>query len=71
MLLSIKMTVHFSLMREWNTGGVNIRVKCNLLLGAVVAVMEIGCAIYIKVFSDGNVSYFTVCTGDVLNTTHN
>ena len=28
-------------------------------------------AIYIKVFSDGTVSYLTVSTDDVLNTTNN
>ena len=50
--------------------------QCNRLLGAVVTRMKyrkikIDHAIYIKVFSDGKVSYLTVYTDDVLNTTNN
>ena len=51
-------------------------VKWNRLLDAAVAILEykkstIDHAIYIKVFDDGTVSYFTVSTDDVLNTTNN
>ena len=48
----------------------------NRLLDAVVTIIEykkstIDHAIYIKVFSDGTVSYLTVSTYDVLNTINN
>ena len=48
----------------------------NILLDAVVTILEykkstIDHAIYIKVFDDGTVSYITVSTDDVLNTTNN
>ena len=48
----------------------------NRLLAAVVTILEykkstIYHAIYIKVFSDVTVSYLTVFTDDVLNTTNN
>ena len=48
----------------------------NRLLDAVVTILEykksiIDHAIYIKVFDDGTVSYITVSTDDVLNTTNN
>ena len=50
--------------------------KRNQLLDAVVAILKykkivIDHAIYIKVLSGGNVSYLTVFTDDVLNTTDN
>ena len=50
--------------------------QCNRLLDSVVTIIEykkitIDHAIYIKVFDDGAVSYLTVSTGDVLNTTNN
>ena len=50
--------------------------KWNRLLDAVVTIIEykkstIDHAIYIKVFDDGTVSYLTVSTDDVLNTTNN
>ena len=48
----------------------------NRLLDTVVTILEykkstIDHAIYIKVFDDGTVSYLTVSTDDVLNTTNN
>ena len=48
----------------------------NRLLDAVVTIINykkitIDNAIYIKVFADGTVSYLTVSTDDVLNTTNN
>ena len=48
----------------------------NRLLDAVVTILKykkstIYLAIYIKVFADGTVSYLTVSTDDVLNTTNN
>ena len=48
----------------------------NRLLDAVVTILEykkitIDHAIYIKVFDDGTVSYLTVSTDNVLNTTNN
>ena len=48
----------------------------NRLLDAVVTILEykkntIDHAIYIKVFDDGTVSYLTLSTDDVLNTTNN
>ena len=50
--------------------------KWNRLLDSVVTTIEykksiIDHAIYIKVFDDGTVSYLTVSTDDVLNTTNN
>ena len=50
--------------------------KWNILLDAMVTSIKynkrtIDHAIYIKVFSDGTVSYITVYTDDVLNTTNN
>ena len=48
----------------------------NRLLDAVVTLLKykkstIYHAIYIKLFTDGTVSYLTVSTDDVLNTTNN
>ena len=48
----------------------------NRLLDAVVTIIKynkstIDHEIYIKVFNDGTVSYLTVYTDDVLNTTNN
>ena len=48
----------------------------NRLLDAVITILEykkstIDRAIYIKVFDNGTVSYLTVSTDDVLNTTNN
>ena len=48
----------------------------NRLLDAVITILEyktitIDHAIYVKVFDDGTVSYLTVSTDDVLNTTNN
>ena len=48
----------------------------NRLLDSVVTIVKykkikIDHAIYIKVFTDGKVSYLTVSTDDVLNTTNN
>ena len=50
-------------------------IKCNRLLDAVVTILEykkstIDHDIYIKVFDDGTVSYLTVSTDNVLNTTN-
>ena len=50
--------------------------QCNRLLDAVVTILKykkrtIDHAIYINVFNDGTVSYLTVSTDDVLNTTNN
>ena len=50
--------------------------KCNRILDAVVIVLKynkiaIHHAIYIKLFSDGTVSYLTVSTDDVLDSTNN
>ena len=50
--------------------------KCNRLLDAVVNIIKydkstIVNAIYIKVFTDGKVSYPMVSTDDILNTTNN
>ena len=50
--------------------------KCNRLIDAVVTIISYKKrknyhAIYIKVLSDGTVSYLTVSTDDVLNTTNN
>ena len=50
--------------------------KWNRLLDAVVTILEykkstIDHAIYINVFDDDTVSYLTVSTDDVLNTTNN
>ena len=52
------------------------RLQWNQLLDAVVAILKpkkitICYAMYIKVFSDGIVSYLTVFIDDVLNTTNN
>ena len=49
--------------------------KLNRILDAVVTILKykkiiIDHAIYIKVFTDGPFSYFTVSTDDVLNTTN-
>ena len=51
-------------------------IQCNRLLDAVVTIIEykkstIDHAIYIKVFDYGTLSYLTVSTADVLNTTNN
>ena len=48
----------------------------NILLDAVVTILKykkntIDHAIYIKVFTDGTVSYLTVSTDDIFNTTNN
>ena len=50
--------------------------QCNRLLDAVVTILKysnitIDHDIYITVFTDGTVSYITVYTDDVLNTTNN
>ena len=50
--------------------------KCNRLLDAVVTIIKykkstIDHAVYIKVFTDGTVSYLAVSTYYVLNTTNN
>ena len=50
--------------------------KWNRLLDVVVTIIKynkttINHAIYIKIFSDGTVSYLTVYTDDFLNTTNN
>ena len=50
--------------------------QCNRILDAVVTMIKykkitIYHTIYIKVLSDGTVSYLTVSTDDVLNTTNN
>ena len=57
-------------------GTKKFRQQWNQLLDAVVTIFRykkitIDRAIYIKVLSDGNVSYLTVYTGDVLNTNNN
>ena len=50
--------------------------QCNIFLDAVVTILKynqiiIYHAIYIKVFTDGTVSYFTFSTDDVINATNN
>ena len=57
-------------------GGGGSGRQCNRLLDAVLTMIKykkstIYHAIYIKVFTDGTVSYLTVSTDDVLNTTNN
>ena len=52
------------------------RQQWNRLIDAVVTIIKykksaIYHTIYIKVFTDGTVSYLTVSTDDVLNTTNN
>ena len=52
------------------------RIQCNRLLDAVVTIIKykkctIDHDIYIKIFTGGTVSYLTVSTDDVLNTTSN
>ena len=51
-------------------------IQWNILIDAVVTILEykkstIDHVIYIKVFTDGTVSYLTFSNGDVLNTTNN
>ena len=63
-------------MHEWNQGGKPAVLKYNRLNGSVVKIpkyknITIYHAIYIKLFSDGNFSYLTVYTYDVLSTTNN
>ena len=48
-------------------------IKWNIILDAVVTIIKfkkitIDHSIYIKVFTDGTVSYFIVSTDDVINT---
>ena len=62
-------------MHDWNTGKQSGR-QFNILLDAVVTIMKnkkitIDHAIFIKVFSDGTVSYLMVYTDDFLNTNNN
>ena len=50
--------------------------KLNRLLNSVVTIIKynksiIDSVVYIKVFSDGTVSYLTIFTVDVLNTSNN
>ena len=50
--------------------------KCNILLGALVTILKykkitIDHTIYSKDFSEGTVSYLTVSTDNVINTTNN
>ena len=57
-------------------GGKPARLKFNQLLDEVVTILKYkksttDHAIYTKVFSDRTVSYLTVYTDDVLNTTNN
>ena len=57
-------------------GGKQAGIKWNRLLDTVVTILKykkstIYHAIYIKVFSDGTVSYPTVYNDDVLNNTNN
>ena len=63
-------------MYEWNSRENTGRRQWNILLVAVVTIIKykkivIYHAIYIKSFTDGKVSYLTVSTDDVLNTTNN
>ena len=66
----------FSSLYELNSRN---KVSCNTMdgiLDIVVTIINykkstIDHAIYIKVFTDGTVSYITVSTDDVLNTTNN
>ena len=57
--------------------GINpARRRFNRLLDTVVTILKykkstIDYSIYIKVFTDGTVSYITVSTDDVINTTDN
>ena len=50
--------------------------KCNILLDAVTTMIKynkskVNHSIFIKVFTDGTVSYLTLYNYDVLNTTNN
>ena len=63
-------------MYECNSRGKSAGRQCNRLLDAVVTILKykkstIDHAIYIKVFNDVTVSYITVSTDDVLDTTNN
>ena len=63
-------------MYEWNSRKKPSRIQCNRLLDAVVTIIKykkstIVYDIYIKVFTDVTVSYLTVSTDDVINTTNN
>ena len=76
MLLQIKMMVHFiqwmngiqgtkSSGRQWD------RILDTLVKNIEYKKITIDNYLYIKVFTDGTVSYLTVSTDDVLNTTNN
>ena len=63
-------------MYEWNSRKNTAGRQWNRIVDAVVTILKykksiIDHAIYIKVFADGTVSYLTVSTDDVLNTTNN
>ena len=63
-------------MHEYNSRGKPSGQQWNRFLDAVVKIIKykkntIDRAIYIKLFSDGTVSYLTVSTDDVLNTNNN
>ena len=65
-----------SSMHECNSRNKTIWKKCNQLLDSVFKIIKynkstIHHAIYIKVLSDGKVSYLTVSTDDVIKTTKN
>ena len=72
--LPINITVHF-FMCERSLGKKSSRIQHNQILDAVVTILKykniiIYHSIYIKVLSDGTVSYLTVPTDDFLNTTN-
>ena len=63
-------------MYEWNSRNKQAGIKWDILLDLVFTAIKykkstIDHAIYIKVFTDGTVSYLTVSTDDFLNTTNN
>ena len=63
-------------MNEWNKKKKPVEQQWNRLLDTLVTIIKykkrrIDHSIYIKVYSDGTVSYIRVFTDDVLNTTNN
>ena len=63
-------------MNEWNSRTKTAGRQWNRLLDAVVPILKykkrtFDHAIYIKVLTNGTVSYITVCTDDILNPTNN
>ena len=70
------MMLHLFSINEWNSSKKPARRQCNILLNAVFTILiymkkTIDHAIYIKVLSNGTLSYLTVSTDDFLNATIN